>query len=414
MTAPETAPSPSRWVTKYLNTRYFRFPEGITVKAREGWEFDRSDKDRNLLRTVTGQKKYLDDHASSSGVVELANARVHWWVLKIEPALSQNSGFIASQGHCAALWQDELYEMTSGRANTAALQNFGIVFGYQQVVIYVEPTSSAKAEILTNTARTSLLLNGNPLPWADWQDEFRKVMPREIVAHMEAAAAASQASDHKDSIKDRLKQIEDLFKLSRYRPVKGGSLLVGGESQAGGGGARTSNSKGGGGGSAGIQSGTTPSVYSLFLTANGVPGIEAKPDAFPKVVWVSVADGSRSTGDIEDRAAKYLEKDNMLQINADFRVFTDMIKRWSEYFGTVPGAQAVVTEVVREWFEQSLVEAVLSSNALRNAQHWSIENVRQMLSEEALTAVVLPRWHIEQSIKRALGSKFGAIKGRAA
>jgi hypothetical protein len=414
MAAPEGASSPSRWVTKYLNTRYFKFPDGIAVKAREGWESDRSDKDRNVLRTITGQKKYLDEHAESSGTVALTTARVHWWILRSESALGQNSGFIASQGHCAALWKDELYEMTTGRANTAALQNFGVVFGYQQVVLYLEPVDAVGAEILTNTARTSLLLNGSPLPWADWQDEFRKAMPKEIGAHMEAVAAASQASDHKDSIKDRLKQIEDLFKLSRYRAVKGGPLLVSGESQAAGGGTRSAGSKSTGGSATGDNPGKTPSVYSLFLTADGVPGADAKPDAFPRVVWVRVADGTRAIGDLEDRAAKYLEKDNMLQINADFRVFTDMIRRWSEYFAAVPGAQTVVTEVVREWFEQSLVEAVLSSNALRNSQHWSIENVRQMLAEESLTAVVLPRWHIEQSIKRALGSKFGALKGKAA
>jgi hypothetical protein len=106
--------------------------------------------------------------------------------------------------------------------------------------------------------------------------------------------------------------------------------------------------------------------------------------------------------------------DNMLQINADFRVFTDMIRRWSDHFSFVPGAGSIVIEVVREWFEQSLVEAVLSSNALRNSQYWSVEDVNKMLSEESLTAVVLPRWHIEQSIKRALGSKFGAIKGKSA
>jgi len=415
MIAPEGAASPSRWVTRYLNTRYFRFPEGITVKAREGWENDRSDKDRNVLRTITGQERYLSDHAESSGIVNLVNARTHWWILRRESALTQNTGFIASSGHCAALWKDELYEMTTGRANTAALQNFGIVFGYQQVVLYVEPLESLGVEILTNTARTSLLLNGNPLPWADWQDEFRKLMPKEIVEHMEAVAAASQASDHKDSIKDRLKQIEEIFKLSRYRLTKGGTLLVSGETQAaGGGGNRSGSSKSQGASAAGPNPGKNPSVYSLFLTDTGVPGVEARPDSFPQVVWVSIADSTRAVGDIEDRAAKYLEKDNMLQINADFRVFTDMTKRWSEYFAAVPGAQVVVTEVVREWFEQSLVEAVLSSHALRNSQHWSVENVRQMLSEEGLTAVVLPRWHIEQSIKRALGSKFGALKGKVA
>lgn len=415
MIAPEGAASPSRWVTRYLNTRYFRFPEGITVKAREGWENDRSDKDRNVLRTITGQERYLNDHAASSGIVDLTNARAHWWILRSESALTQNTGFIASSGHCAALWKDELYEMTTGRANTAALQNFGIVFGYQQVVLYVEPLDSPGVEILTNTARTNLLLNGNSLPWADWQDEFRKLMPKEIVAHMEAVAAASQASDHKDSIKDRLKQIEEIFKLSRYRLTKGGTLLVSGETQAaGGGGTRSGNNKSQSASAAGPNPGKNPSVYSLFLTDTGVPGVEARPDSFPQVVWVSIADSTRAVGDIEDRAAKYLEKDNMLLINADFRVFTDMVKRWSEYFAAVPGAQGIVTEVVREWFEQSLVEAVLSSHALRNSQHWSVENVRQMLSEEGLTAVVLPRWHIEQSIKRALGSKFGALKGKVA
>jgi hypothetical protein len=231
---------------------------------------------------------------------------------------------------------------------------------------------------------------------------------------MEAVAAASQASDHQDSIRDRLKQIEELFKLSRYRPIKGGSLLVGGEAQASGGGNRSGSSKATGAGGAGTQPGKTPSVYSLFLTENGTPGTEAKPDLFPLVRWVCTADGTRAQGDMEDRAAKYLEKDSMLQINADFRVFTDMIKRWSEYFAQVPGAQAAVTDVVREWFEQSLVEAVLSSNTLRSAQYWSIESVRSMLNEEGLTAVVFPRWHIEQAIKRALGSKFGSLKGKAA
>jgi hypothetical protein len=157
-----------------------------------------------------------------------------------------------------------------------------------------------------------------------------------------------------------------------------------------------------------------PSVYNLFLSETGAAATEAKPDLFPTVRWISVKTKTRDIGDMEDRAARYLEKDNLLQINADFRVFTDMIKRWTEHFANTPGAQKVVTEVVHEWFAQSLVEAVLSSNSLRDAQHWSIDDVRKLLSDEGLTAVVLPRWHIEQSIKRALGSKFGALKGKAA
>lgn len=81
MMPPEGAASPSRWVTKYLNTRYFKFPDGVTVRSREGWENDKSDKDRNVLRKITGQKQYLDDHAKASGIVELTNARAFWWIL---------------------------------------------------------------------------------------------------------------------------------------------------------------------------------------------------------------------------------------------------------------------------------------------------------------------------------------------
>jgi hypothetical protein len=417
MNAPEGAASPSRWITRYLNTRFFQFPEGITVKAREGWEYDRKDKDRNLLRTITGQKKYLDQHAERSGTLPLSNAVARWWLLRKEDALNQNSGSIASSGHCAALYKSELYEMAAGRANTAMLQMFGVVFGYQQVVIYVEPDINAGLDIITDTARTRLLLNSQPLPWADWAAEFRENMPEAIAAHMEAVAAASAASDHKDSIKERLKQIEELFRFTRYKPTARGPLVVAPETLS-------ANSKSGVGSapqSAGVRSsgsgsvgGKSGSVYSLFLAQNGIPGTEVKADIFPEVAWISLAAGTREAGDLEDRAAKYVSSSNKLLINADFRVFADMVKRWAAYYsGTPGGATKVVEEVVREWFEQSLVEAVMSSKGLRGSKEWADNQIDQLLSEEGLTAVVLPRWHIEQSIKRSLGAKLGSLKAKA-
>jgi hypothetical protein len=60
-TAPREAAAPSWWVGKYLNTRYFRFPEGITVKARELRE------GKGWLQTVTGQGAYLREHSLSHG-----------------------------------------------------------------------------------------------------------------------------------------------------------------------------------------------------------------------------------------------------------------------------------------------------------------------------------------------------------
>jgi hypothetical protein len=82
MQVPKEAASPSRWVARYLNTRYFAFPEGITVRAREGWDYPRSNTDTNVLRRVTGQKHYLENHSTASGTVNLDGALAHWWILK--------------------------------------------------------------------------------------------------------------------------------------------------------------------------------------------------------------------------------------------------------------------------------------------------------------------------------------------
>jgi hypothetical protein len=416
MSAPEGAPSPSRWVTRYLNTRYFRFPEGIIVRAREGWEYDRKDTNRNVLRSIIGQKKYVDQNSIHQGTVNLSNATAHWWILKKGSGLSQNSGTLASSGHCAALYKDELYEMTSGRTNTAVLQNFGIIFGYQQVVIYIEPNREEGFDITTDTARSRLLINSQPLPWADWAAEFRENMPDQILAHMESVAAASESSDHTASIKERLKQIEELFKLTRYRPSVGGPHMISADALSPGGKPREGSPNGAGrrGSNPGSAGGRVGSVYSLFLEPGGVAGREVKPDPFPEVRWISIGEGTRPSGDLEDRAARYLAASNMLLINADFRVFTDMISRWGVYYSAAPeGTAKVVEEVVREWFEQALVEAVLSSNGLRGSKEWTDDEIDKLLSEESLTGVVLPRWHIEQSIKRSLGSRLGSLRAKA-
>lgn len=415
MRAPAGTPSPSRWIAKYLNTRYFEFPAGVTVKAREGWENPRTDSDRNLLRNVTGQKAYLEDHKLASGTLGVSGADARWWVLKDETALSQNSGFINSNGHVAALYQDELYEIETSRSGVARLQQFGVILGYNRVVIYVEPTPGAGRELSTNTARTQLLINSEPLPWADWASEFRENLPVEIRAVIEEAAAAGVNRDHAQSIKERLKQISDLFRLSRYRPSPSGLFLVDDDVPRRGG--RTIRETGGiregaGDGSGGSSGGKAGNVYAAFATPAGDPALKIKADPFPGVMWVRVQDGTRQPGFLDDRAGTYLKEQNLLQINGDFRVFHDMVERFCKLYSDVPGARPTIEEVVTEWFEQSLVEAVMGVQSLEGAIEWSGEDIRRALSEEALTAAVMPRYHLDVAIKRSLGSKLGSSKPR--
>ncbi len=267
----------------------------------------------------------------------------------------------------------------------------------------------------SNTARTNLLTDGEPLPWAEWAAEFRNLMPDEIKALMEEITAGSSATNHKQAIRERLKQIRDLLRNpSRYRRNPSGGLTVSGEAPGGQTKARdtiadSSGRSGGSGGRAG-------SIYALFVDEDGEPGNEVVVDPMPDVMWVSQSDTppTRTSDLLEDRAAKYLPSQNLLQINADFRVFTDMVDRWCESYSYVPGARSTVEEVVHEWFEQALVETVIGAQALQGSPEWTMEDVGNLWSEEALTAAALQRYHIDINIKRVLGSKLGSIATKEA
>ena len=301
----------------------------------------------------------------------------------------------------------------TARAGVARLQSFGVIFGHNRVVIYVQPTNGSTQKLTSNTARTHLLINSEPLPWADWAAEFRAALPEPIKDLMEQVAGTSTASDHKQSIRERLKQIRDLFRISRYRPVRSGKLQIDDDTLTVGGKAkedsedRDSAKSGKAGGGKGGRAGD---IYSLFLASKGVPGEELRVEVDPEIRWVSVADGTRTLPDLEDRAAKFLPQQNLILANGDFRVFTDMIDRWCKQYNHVAGARETVLDVVREWFEQQMIETVMGVQALRDARQWTVQDVEKTWSEEALTAAVMPRYHIDIAVKRALGAKLGTLK----
>jgi len=421
ISAPPDTASPSRWISKYLNTRYFRFPSGLTVKAREGWDNSREDTDRNVLRTITGQKVYLDQHALATGITPLVNARIHWWILKEEPAISNNSGYIESAGHVAALYQDELYDRATARSGTALLQRFGILFGYRFVVLYVEPTPAEHQSLTTNTARTTLLLNGEKLPWDDWAYEFRENMPQQLAEFDSEKGAAIAGKDHISTIKDRLKSVMDLYKVSRYRPAPAGVYLSDEASavRVGRSSSSSAHAEGAGGNgqdvsakSKGQRDGEIGNIYHLFEKKGGIASERITADPFPVVNWVTTENGTRTPDDgMEDKAANFLPGQNTLLINADFRVFKDMIARLSKErdVGRGPALWDAVEEIVHQWFEQALIETVIGVQQLRGSKEWGPEEIEKALSQEALTSAVMQRYHVHIACRREIGARFGKL-----
>lgn len=411
MEAPPGTPMRSRWILRYLNTRYFRFPDGVQVKAREGWEVPQTDSRHNFLRAVEGQGAWLDKNAESKGQVALSDATAHWWILRED--IDRDSGHSAPGGHVAALFQNELYEMMIGRGGIARLQTFGVIFGTDRVVIYLEPDSSATRPVTANTARTQLLVDGSALDWSGWAGEFRDVMPDELTTLQEQIGSKAGEKDHRKAISERLKQIKDLLRFARFKPAKDGMSSIDPESPMQGGEPTVQGTAHEGTKAPGSKGGRAGDIYALFAESGSVSANPINSLDEPRAQWVSLDDGTRVAPDLNDRAAKFHLQQNLLMINADFRVFTDMVDRWTDAYRHVPGAKMSVKEVVHEWFEQQLVEAVMSARALKSTGKYSLEELEALWSESALTAAVLPRWHIDQSIKRNLGVKLGSLKQAA-
>lgn len=413
MIAPSGAAMPSRWILRYLNSRYFRFPKEITVKAREGWDRPRNDR-HNFLREIKGQKHHLDEVASSSGTVVLGGAEAHWWILREDA--DTDAGHFNGSGHVAVLFQDELYEMVLGRAGVARLQAFGIIFGCKRVVLYIQPMPTEGDALEADTSRSRLFLNGDSLPWEDWAIEFRDKMPDELFQMQEEIGSRSAHTDHRQAIRDRLRTLRDLFRFSKYRPARSGQALIDGHLASEGSGQSTSGGHGGGGGNgSGGRGGSrgggnrAGSIYSIFASQNGSPATRIDGDDIPDCKWITVENNTREQGVLEDRAAQYIEHRNLILINGDFRVFTDMIDRWKQTFAHAPASSDVVIHVVREWFEQQIIETVMSCHAIRDTGNWSSEEIAKLWSEESLTAAVMPRYHLNHQIKRSLTTRLGRI-----
>ena len=151
--------------------------------------------------------------------MQLSDAIGRWWLLDDDHRARRREGTLwSSTGHVAAVYGDELYDiLPQTRGGYGRLQDFGIRFGYERVVLHLEPHVEA-GRLQCNTARTLLLLDHEPLPWARWGEEFAATMPAEILQLQERAANAD-CVPRQEAIRQRVTAILPLYRLSRYRPT---------------------------------------------------------------------------------------------------------------------------------------------------------------------------------------------------
>ena len=400
-----------QWITRYLNARFLRLPEQVEVLVRA----QQGGGEPGPLQPIHGEQHHIHTRAVAAGALELSDAIVRWWVLDDDHrGRRREAGLWASSGHAAAVFSDELYDvLPQTRGGYGRLQDFGIRFGYERIVVHLEPQVDA-GRLQANTARTLLLLDHQPLPWARWGEEFAAAMPEEILRLQERAASADGVP-REEAIRNRVNAILPLYRLSRYRPAAPRSR-------------RSDHAAASGCTQSAVETGAPRSPMRrgqlAANTASGPAGAkqahewsdgerptdlsdsDVPPKAMvslPDVAWISARDGSRAPGDLEDQAARYHRARHELTINADFRAIGDLITHWRRRYQGVPGARTVIEAHVREWCEQVLVEVVL---AARNSR-WNEDQLDALLSPTSLSAALLPRHLLHSILQKRLAQKLG-------
>jgi hypothetical protein len=117
------------WITRYLNASFRQLPEQVEIVVRE----QPGRREPSQLTRIDGERHHIEQHAVATAVLG-----------------------------------DELYDvLPHTRGGYGRLQDFGIRFGYERVVLHLEPHAQA-GRLEANTARTMLLLDHDPLPWSRW------------------------------------------------------------------------------------------------------------------------------------------------------------------------------------------------------------------------------------------------------
>lgn len=403
----EKAAMPSRWILRYLNSRYFSIPENISIKAPS----IRRNEDGSIkpIRSkVRGLKSFLDEHIEDSehkGSMEVYKGTLHWWLLDPKERRNHYTEF-NSHAQSGAIFQKETYDLASLQKHRSRMQKFNLLYTYDRVAIFIEPNFDARS----NTARSKLLMEDETgLPWEKWALEFGQNIP-EVIREIENELFQESVQNLDQEIKERIKQWFSASPLSRFHKSDDGEFEIDepdhGINDPGGNASEEPETKD-------SQPSEPSNSYSDFIEPkeNRAERKEVS-DPTPEVVWKTIENGSRNEGELEDRAAEYVAGKDILIINGDFRGYTDL----RDQLIKEKGAGDVSREKSIEYFTSreyifTLIEATMRTKLLNDNPNWSRSQIEdKCLSPEGLTEAVMSSYHLHYMLHQNIGRWISSVK----
>jgi hypothetical protein len=246
-------------ISSYLNRRLWTVPDGVEVYVdelrntdREQWpsnereartQASQGEPDRRTNnRRIRGARHFIEypvpayrgGQLDSSGDLSLSDGTTISWFLwgGDRPAVHS---YAARSGYIAALYEDELYDITTHQAN---YRSFGITEQEVRARVWLiarpplADVARGRHGVYPRTDRNSLLLLGGPnaggeLPMNEWAAEFAEHMPERIVDAIKASRTKGGGTITDNTWRERLAdRFGSRWRVSKLRARAGGALLV--------------------------------------------------------------------------------------------------------------------------------------------------------------------------------------------
>ncbi len=409
-------------ISSYLNKRIWKVPTGVKIRVQELRSSKRFSWPRSIdeasgpaaasgpdrrwnNREVRGAAYYALDIRSrgelgAKGTVVLPDKTEIDWYLWAGDRPSVHT-YAHENGYIAALYKNELYDE---RTHFAHFRSFGIhqsAVRSKLTLIARPPQTDGSFGVYPDTARSALKIQGDkragePLPWAEWAQDFAEQMPEQIRVALNKAGPTSGGTIKDPSWRNRLAdRFAARWSTLRYRKNPTGEHKIDPNQAEGSHGGSDSAGVGSGDGAGNKPGhlGQQDGPASMATSASPKGEVTAKAirtkGGLPDMEWTSLAEIDES----ERYAAVWCTPSKarpcgLVLVARDFATFVEVKQHWRGQYPEHLGER--IDAVIEEVYGEAMVARLAHSEQLVTDPKWGRAMVNDKLrSPEALTMAVL-------------------------
>ncbi len=381
------------WLMRRLNTRFYRFPAGIVIRAANlstGSEENRTARGLELLTADYSERS--EDVATEHprlGMVRLRYCKLKGQYGENDAGHSRAKAMdaygLGTRGdHICLVWKNECYDVHVGWARISGA--FGVTFGSGNIAIHVQ--LSDDAPVRNNTYRDAVLDSRGehqPVRVEDFAEFVRRNRPKWLIQYIEREA---RKNTNQAGVMKRLQAyLEELKANGQHRAL----VERGGDDE----GEAPQRRKRGAGPSA-----DTPYVLDQAPRSTRPAKGVRTPSPLPGIPQVSFAEDPAILEELSGRAALYRHEDNTVLLNPRHAKYLEDLEKI--YADVGPGADR--RSLARQFFDEEYSfnagKFVIQAWLFKGKPHWEDRAWHEGVSSSALTVHLASTVSLDESRRR--------------